>query len=250
MPHVDEPPELTQFLLTCQSAARRLLEPAQIIGGRDRNLPIIGPWQTVGNPASPWRRSSNATALPAGRGAHPRGPAPEQPGRAPRPRRVAAGRRGARGAGGDRAAVSRRPRCSASTCRASAPARRAEAQDVTYLRFAFCGTRGRAEPGRALDHGIVRTLWLTPDEIRASRARHRSPLLLRCVEDYLAGPALSAGRCCTPTPTCSIEPATQVPEHARTTDDARRGRPERRRRLRRHAPGCSSSRATRSSASS
>ena len=60
-------------------------------------------------------------------------------------------------------------------------------EDVTYLRFAFCGTVGEAEPGRALDDGIVRTLWLTPDEIRASTARHRSPLLLRCVEDHLAG---------------------------------------------------------------
>ncbi|MFN3297883.1 MAG: NUDIX hydrolase, partial [Caldimonas sp.] len=29
--------------------------------------------------------------------------------------------------------------------------------------------------------------WMTPDEIRASRERHRSPLVLRCMEDYLAG---------------------------------------------------------------
>lgn len=60
-------------------------------------------------------------------------------------------------------------------------------QDVTYMRFAFCGELGEREPGRALDHGIVRTLWMSPDEIRASVARHRSPLLLQCVEDYLAG---------------------------------------------------------------
>ncbi|MCJ0765917.1 NUDIX hydrolase [Variovorax terrae] len=61
-------------------------------------------------------------------------------------------------------------------------------EDVTYLRFAFCGeVEGDAEPGRALDDGIVRTLWMTPDEIRASADRHRSPLLLRCLEDYLAG---------------------------------------------------------------
>jgi phosphatase NudJ len=33
----------------------------------------------------------------------------------------------------------------------------------------------------------VRTLWLTPDEVRASAARHRSPLVLRCMEDHLAG---------------------------------------------------------------
>ena len=59
--------------------------------------------------------------------------------------------------------------------------------DFTYLRFAFCGTLGEPEPGRALDEGIVRTLWLSPEEIRASRERHRSPLLLRCMEDYLAG---------------------------------------------------------------
>ncbi len=65
--------------------------------------------------------------------------------------------------------------------------RRGADEDVTYLRFAFCGTVGAAEPGRALDDGILRTLWLTPGEIRASRSRHRSPLLLRCVEDHLAG---------------------------------------------------------------
>jgi len=59
--------------------------------------------------------------------------------------------------------------------------------DVTYLRFAFCGTCGGPDPSRALDTGIVRTLWMTADEIRASAARHRSPLLLRCIEDYLAG---------------------------------------------------------------
>jgi 8-oxo-dGTP pyrophosphatase MutT (NUDIX family) len=59
--------------------------------------------------------------------------------------------------------------------------------DVTYLRFAFCGNCGEPDPSRALDTGIVRTLWMTADEIRASAARHRSPLLLRCIEDYLAG---------------------------------------------------------------
>ena len=59
--------------------------------------------------------------------------------------------------------------------------------DVTYMRFAFCGELGEREPGRALDTGIVRTLWMTPDEVRASVSRHRSPLLLQCVEDHLAG---------------------------------------------------------------
>ncbi len=63
----------------------------------------------------------------------------------------------------------------------------ATAEDVTYLRFAYAGELGQEESGRALDHGIVRVLWMTPDEIRASVERHRSPLLLQCVEDYLAG---------------------------------------------------------------
>jgi ADP-ribose pyrophosphatase YjhB (NUDIX family) len=58
---------------------------------------------------------------------------------------------------------------------------------VTYLRFAFCGELGGHEAGRKLDSGIVRAAWLRPEEIRASRERHRSPLVLRCVEDYLAG---------------------------------------------------------------
>jgi ADP-ribose pyrophosphatase YjhB (NUDIX family) len=61
------------------------------------------------------------------------------------------------------------------------------AEDITYLRFAYAGTLGDVVPGRTLDAGIVRTVWMTPDEIRASAARHRSPLLLRCMEDHLAG---------------------------------------------------------------
>ena len=58
---------------------------------------------------------------------------------------------------------------------------------VSYVRFAFCGELGEHESGRALDAGIARALWLDPAEIRALRARHRSPLVLRCMEDYLAG---------------------------------------------------------------
>lgn len=61
------------------------------------------------------------------------------------------------------------------------------AQDVTYLRFAFGGTLGALQTGRRLDTGIVRTLWLSPDEMRASAERHRSPLVLQCMEDYLRG---------------------------------------------------------------
>ena len=61
------------------------------------------------------------------------------------------------------------------------------AEDITYLRFAFCGTLGEAIAGRHLDTGIVRTLWMSPDEVQASAAQHRSPLVLRCVLDHQAG---------------------------------------------------------------
>ena len=60
-------------------------------------------------------------------------------------------------------------------------------EDITYLRFAFCGRLGAHDPTRKLDDGIVRTVWMTPQEIRDSVERHRSPLVLRCMEDYLAG---------------------------------------------------------------
>lgn len=65
--------------------------------------------------------------------------------------------------------------------------RESTGEDVTYLRFAYCGELGEFDAGRALDTGIVRTLWMTADEVRASAGRHRSPLVLRCIEDHLAG---------------------------------------------------------------
>jgi len=61
------------------------------------------------------------------------------------------------------------------------------AGDITYLRFAFSGELGGHEAGRALDAGILRALWLTPAELEANRDRHRSPLVMQCVADYLAG---------------------------------------------------------------
>lgn len=60
-------------------------------------------------------------------------------------------------------------------------------EDVTYLRFAFCGELGEQQAGRQLDTGILRTIWLSPEEVRASSAQHRSPMVLRCMEDYLRG---------------------------------------------------------------
>jgi len=60
-------------------------------------------------------------------------------------------------------------------------------KDITYLRFAFIAHALREDTGRPLDHGCLRALWLTPEEIRAERSRHRSPQVERCFNDYLAG---------------------------------------------------------------
>ena len=64
---------------------------------------------------------------------------------------------------------------------------RAAGDDTTYVRLAFAGQVGEADTTRRLDDGIVRTLWLTLAEVRQSQARHRSPLVLRCIEDHAAG---------------------------------------------------------------
>lgn len=61
------------------------------------------------------------------------------------------------------------------------------AKDVTYLRFAFAGELRGWEADRKLDEGILGARWLTLDEVKATQARHRSPLILRCIEDHLAG---------------------------------------------------------------
>lgn len=57
----------------------------------------------------------------------------------------------------------------------------------TYLRFAFTGRITGHEPDSPLDVGILRALWLTAGELAVQAERHRSPLLQRCVDDYLAG---------------------------------------------------------------
>lgn len=58
---------------------------------------------------------------------------------------------------------------------------------TTYLRFAFSGPVIGFDDGRKLDQGIIGAHWLSVEEIRSHSSRHRSPLVLRCIEDYLAG---------------------------------------------------------------
>jgi len=61
------------------------------------------------------------------------------------------------------------------------------AADTTYLRVAFVGELGPEHPQRVLDVGIIRTLWLTRAQIADRADAMRSPLVLRCVDDYIAG---------------------------------------------------------------
>ena len=58
---------------------------------------------------------------------------------------------------------------------------------ATFVRFSFAGHAREHDAARPLDRGIVRALWLPYDEIAARRAKHRSPLVLRCLDDYRAG---------------------------------------------------------------
>ena len=64
---------------------------------------------------------------------------------------------------------------------------RNEAKDLTYLRFTFAGEVGAHEPERRLDDGIIAAHWLAADEIRARAQQHRSPMIQRGIDDWLAG---------------------------------------------------------------
>ena len=58
---------------------------------------------------------------------------------------------------------------------------------VTTMRFAFSGIVDDHQPQQALDDGIVSTHWLSRADLRDREQRLRSPLVMRCIEDYLAG---------------------------------------------------------------
>jgi 8-oxo-dGTP pyrophosphatase MutT (NUDIX family) len=59
--------------------------------------------------------------------------------------------------------------------------------ETTYLRFAFIGKAGLHYPMQELDDGIVQAVWMSIDEIRDKQNLMRSPQVLTCFEDYLAG---------------------------------------------------------------
>lgn len=60
-------------------------------------------------------------------------------------------------------------------------------KDLTYLRFVFAGEVDGYDASRPLDTGIRGPRWLSLAEIRACADRHRSPMVLRCIEDWQGG---------------------------------------------------------------
>ena len=60
----------------------------------------------------------------------------------------------------------------------------------TFIRFAFAADVASHDAARALDRGIVRAVWLDHEALLACRADHRSPLVLRCIDDFRSGQRL------------------------------------------------------------
>jgi 8-oxo-dGTP pyrophosphatase MutT (NUDIX family) len=57
----------------------------------------------------------------------------------------------------------------------------------TFLRVAFAGSVGDRVDGVSLDRGIIRTAWISREQLRERETELRSPLVLQCIDDYLRG---------------------------------------------------------------
>ncbi len=60
-------------------------------------------------------------------------------------------------------------------------------REVTHLRVAFAGVVHDHCPQQSLDDGILAAHWLTAGELAARQHQLRSPLVMRCITDYLSG---------------------------------------------------------------
>ena len=59
--------------------------------------------------------------------------------------------------------------------------------NVTYHRFCFAAHAVSFDQEQTLDNGIIRAVWLTRDELAADTTKLRSPMVLKCIDDYLTG---------------------------------------------------------------
>lgn len=57
----------------------------------------------------------------------------------------------------------------------------------TYMRYCFTGEAVHHDPEQLLDADIHQAVWLTKQDLLARQDAFRSPLVLDCFNDYLAG---------------------------------------------------------------
>jgi len=57
----------------------------------------------------------------------------------------------------------------------------------TFLRVAFCGHCDNHQADQPLDNGIIKAVWMTRDELLLEKDKLRSPMVIRCIDDFLAG---------------------------------------------------------------
>ena len=57
----------------------------------------------------------------------------------------------------------------------------------SFLRVAFCGSCLNHSPTQALDDGILHAVWKSRDELIGQPDKLRSPMVINCIDDYLAG---------------------------------------------------------------
>ena len=57
----------------------------------------------------------------------------------------------------------------------------------TYLRAALCGSCKNHDAQQPLDKEIIRSLWMSRHELLAESERLRSPMVINCIDDNLAG---------------------------------------------------------------
>jgi 8-oxo-dGTP pyrophosphatase MutT (NUDIX family) len=55
------------------------------------------------------------------------------------------------------------------------------------FRIAYCGDLGTQDPDRRFDRPVIANHWLSRAELAAMNGRLRTPLVLRCIDDFLAG---------------------------------------------------------------
>ncbi|NOQ89009.1 MAG: NUDIX domain-containing protein [Gammaproteobacteria bacterium] len=57
----------------------------------------------------------------------------------------------------------------------------------TFLRIAVCGSCANHDAQQALDDGIIEAVWKSREELAQDSHKLRSPMVINCIDDYLAG---------------------------------------------------------------